>query len=264
MDPADLAKNRHAWDIRARLHLHSPFYDVPGVKAGRCTLKPPELALLPDLEGLVVAHLQCHFGLDSISLARRGASVVGLDLSPVAIEQARALAEELSVDCRFVGGNVLDAPRLVDAACDVVFVSYGAIGWLDCLDAWAGAVAGCLKPGGTLVMAEFHPVIWMFDDDFERLAYPWSSGPIRETVTGTYASPDAPDVQEMVSWNHGTADVLGALLRAGFTLTAYTEHMEAGFPFAKKAEPVGEGLYRIPSLGDGVPHVYALRASLSA
>jgi len=260
MDPTDLETNRRSWDTRASLHLHSPFYDVDGVRAGNCTLREPELALLGDLAGKRVAHLQCHFGLDTLSLARRGAQVTGLDFSSVAIDQARALATELGLSAEFVCADVNNAADVLGPVHDIVFASYGVLGWLDDIDHWARVVAGCLAPGGKLVLAEFHPVVWMFDDDFTRIAYPWSGGPIRETSTGSYGAPDARVTLESVGWNHGTADVLGAILRAGLTLEAYSEHRWSGFPCFNGSVEFAPGKYRIEALGDTIPLVYALRA----
>lgn len=260
MDTQDLETNRKAWDARARLHLDSSFYEVDAFRDGSCTLRTPELDLLPDLTGLRVAHLQCHFGMDTLSLARRGADVVGLDFSAVAVEQARTLADQTGLPARFVYANVLDAADVLGPDHDVVFASYGVLGWLDDVHRWMDAAVACLKPGGALVLAEFHPVVWMFDDDFTRIAHPWSGGPIRESSTGSYAAPDAPVTLESVGWNHGTADVLGAILRAGLTLEAYTEHRWSGFPCFNDCVEVAPGRYQIRSLGDTIPLVYALRA----
>lgn len=267
MDPADLETNRRAWDQRARLHRHSAFYDAESVLAGQCTLHAPELALLPELQGLRVAHLQCHFGLDSLSLARRGAEVVGLDFSPVAVELAQELAAEaagLAVAPRFVCADVYAASQAIVGPCDLVFTSYGVLGWLDDLDRWAGQVSALLKPGGALVMAEFHPVVWLFDDDFGGIVHPWSGGPIREEESGSYGAPDADQTLASVGWNHGTADVLGALLRAGLSLEAYTEHRWSPFPCFRGTEELAPGRHRIARLGDTIPMVYALRARKAA
>jgi SAM-dependent methyltransferase len=262
MDQHDLDTNRRSWDHRARLHLSGSFYDVAGFRAGACTLKQPELDLLGDVSGQDIAHLQCHFGMDSLSLARRGARVTGLDFSSVAVDQARNLAAELALPTRFECANVYDAADVLGPEHDLVFTSYGVLGWLDDMDRWARAVAGCLRPGGALVLAEFHPVVWMFDDTFSRIQWPWSGGPIRETATGSYAAPEAAIELESVGWNHGTADVLGALLRAGFQLEAYTEHRWAGFPCFAGSVEVAPGRYQIEKLGDTIPLVYALRARL--
>lgn len=263
MDPVDLETNRRSWDQRARLHRHSAFYDAGAVLAGQCTLHPPELALLAELHGLRVAHLQCHFGLDTLSLARRGAAVVGLDFSPAAVELARELVAQvpdLVAAPQFVCSDVYAAADAIVGPCDVVFTSYGVLGWLDDLDRWAGQVAALLKPGGALVLAEFHPVVWLFDDDFGAVVHPWSGGPIREEPAGSYGAPEAEQVLPSVGWNHGTADVLGALLRRGFQLEAYTEHRWSPFPCFRGTEEHAPGRHRIASLGDTIPMVYALRA----
>ncbi len=261
MEPTDLETNRQAWDVRAQLHNDQSFYDLAAFREGQCTLKQPELDLLGDIQNKRVAHLQCHFGMDTLSLARRGATVTGLDFSPVAVERARGLAEELGLDATFVCAEVYRAAEVLGGDFDGVFASYGVLGWLDDLDRWAANIVGCLKPGGALVLAEFHPVVWMFDDTFTRIAWPWSGGPIRETSSGSYAAPDADVELKSIGWNHGTADVLGALLRAGMRLDAYTEHRWTGFPCFTGCVEFEPGRYRIGSLGDTIPLVYALRAT---
>src|SRR5690606_3899602 len=162
-----LDKNRALWNARVAAHVNSDFYDMAGFRAGKSSLKPPELRLLGDLSGKSVLHLQCHFGQDTLSLARMGAEVTGLDFSDEAIRTARALAEELQLPASFVCGDLYDAPALLQRQYDVVFTSYGVIGWLPDLNRWAEVVASCLKPGGRFVFAEFHPVVWMLDDELE-------------------------------------------------------------------------------------------------
>src|SRR5690606_20725019 len=121
-----------------------------------------------NLKDKKVLHLQCHFGQDSISLARLGASVVGVDLSDKAIEQAQHIAQELNADARFICCDIYDLPKHLNEQFDIVFTSYGTIGWLPDLDKWASVIHHFLKPGGQFIFAEFHPVVWMFDNDFKE------------------------------------------------------------------------------------------------
>ncbi|HKK38655.1 MAG TPA: class I SAM-dependent methyltransferase, partial [Cryomorphaceae bacterium] len=149
--------NRQSWNDRVDSHLKSEFYDVEGFLKGQASLKEIELPLLGDVNGKSILHLQCHFGQDTLSLQRMGANCVGVDLSDKAIEAAQNLNEELGLNARFVACDVYEAPKHIDEKFDVVFTSYGTIGWLPDLDRWAEVIAHFLKPGGKLVFVEFHP-----------------------------------------------------------------------------------------------------------
>ena len=261
MSAADdyLAVNRAAWDARTAQHLTSAFYDVDGWLAGATSLKDIELPLLGDVRGRRLLHLQCHFGQDTLSLARMGAEVTGLDLSPRAIEEARGLATRAELEAAFVEGDVYGAPGLIDGDFDVVFASYGTIGWLPDVDRWAAVVAHFLRPGGRLVFAEFHPVPWMLDAEFRELRYAYSSPvPIVE-VEGTYTDVLAQAPQRMVTWNHGLADVIGALLRHGLRLEHFAEHDYSPYAiYGERGVEMTPGRWMIRGLERKLPLVYAL------
>ena len=150
--------NRRNWNERTAIHLKSPFYDVEGFKAGRSTLKPIEVEELGDIAGAEILHLQCHFGLDTLSLQRLGARVTGVDLSDNAIESARALAEDTGLQTQFIHSNLYDLPQVHDGRHQLIFTSYGAINWLPDLAQWAQIIVHFLNPGGSFYMVEFHPV----------------------------------------------------------------------------------------------------------
>ncbi|HEY0897662.1 MAG TPA: class I SAM-dependent methyltransferase, partial [Sphingobacteriaceae bacterium] len=173
MDPLSdyIEINRQSWNNRTAAHLNSAFYDMPAFLEGKSSLKAIELKLLGDLKGKSALHLQCHFGQDTISLERLGATVTGVDLSDQAIESARSIAAQLGSGARFICCNVYDLADHLDGQFDVVFSSYGTISWLPDLAAWARLITRFLKPGGTFVFAEFHPVVWMFDDHFRQVRY---------------------------------------------------------------------------------------------
>ena len=262
-----LALNRAAWDARTAQHLHSDFYDVTGWLAGATSLKDIESPLLgDDLRGQRLLHLQCHFGQDTLSLARLGAEVTGVDLSPRAITEARLLAERAGLSATFVEGDVYAAPELVGGDFDIVFASYGTIGWLPDVRRWAKVVAQSLRPGGRLVFAEFHPVLWTLDAEFRHFAYDYQGAePIVETE-GTYT--DAPEVdgqvlaqapQRMVTWNHGLGEVIAALLAEGLALTHLSEYDHSPFPiFGERGVEVAPGRYMIEGLERKLPLCYAL------
>jgi SAM-dependent methyltransferase len=163
--------NRRSWNNRTDTHLASAFYDVPGFLKGNSSLKDIELHLLGDVTGKSILHLQCHFGQDTLSLSRLGATVTGVDLSDKAIENAERLAKETGLPADFICCDIYDLPNYLDTTFDIVFTSYGTIGWLPDLDKWANIIARYLKPDGRFIFVEFHPVVWMFDNDFEKVAY---------------------------------------------------------------------------------------------
>lgn len=252
-------KNKAAWNERTHLHLASEFYDMPAFLAGKNALQSIELELLGDVQDKSILHLQCHFGQDTLSLARMGAHVTGVDLSDRAIAEAEKLAEELALPARFICCNLYDLPDHLDEQFDVVFTSYGTIGWLPDLDRWAAVVQRFLKPGGRFVFVEFHPVVWMFDDDFSQVKYRYfNSGPIIETVEGTYADREAPVNLESIGWNHDLGEVLGSLLAQKLEIVHFQEYDYSPYHSFSHMEKIGENQYRIKHLGDKIPLVYSL------
>lgn len=260
-----ISLNRDSWNNRVDAHLQSEFYDMPGFLSGKSSLNDIELRLLGDLSGKTVLHLQCHFGQDSISLARMGARVTGVDLSDKAIETAQKLAEETIADARFICCNLYDLPQHLDQSFDLVFSSYGTISWLPDLDHWAALIARYLKPGGRFVFAEFHPVVWMFDNDFETVGYAYANqGPIAETETGTYADRNADLKLQYVCWNHGLSEVISSLIQHGLSLNQFQEFDYSPYNCFNKTIEFEPGKFRIAHLGNKIPMVYALEATKTA
>jgi len=253
--------NRKAWNAQTKIHVDSAFYDVPGFLAGKNSLKEIECALLGDVSGKSILHLQCHFGQDSISLSRMGAQVTGVDLSDQAIREANRLADECGTDTRFICCNIYDLPEHLDGTFDIVFTTYGTIGWLPDLEKWAAIVSRYLKPDGRFIFVEFHPVVWMFDDDFQRIAYRYfNSGPITETQTGTYADTSANITQQYVSWNHGLSEVLNSLIHHGLQIRSLDEFDYSPYNCFRHTIEIAPDKYRIAHLQDSIPMVYALEA----
>jgi 2-polyprenyl-3-methyl-5-hydroxy-6-metoxy-1,4-benzoquinol methylase len=180
--------NKELWDKKTPIHIKSDFYEMEDFLAGKNSLKPIELALLGDVKGKSILHLQCHFGQDTLSLARMGAKVVGLDISETSIAKANQLNDQLGLDAEFVCCDVYSAIEHISQKFDIVFTSYGTIGWLPDMDKWADIVSHFMKPDGKFIFAELHPVVWMFDETFENIMFSYfNNGPIIETSTGTYA-----------------------------------------------------------------------------
>ncbi|EJL71889.1 class I SAM-dependent methyltransferase [Chryseobacterium populi] len=253
--------NKNSWNAKVEPHLKSDFYFVKEFLNGKSSLNSIELDLLGNIEGKTILHLQCHFGQDSISLSRLGAKVTGIDLSDKAIETAKDLAKKCGTDTEFICSDVYNLPNVLDQKYDIVFTSYGTIGWLPDLNQWANVIQHFLKPGGQFVMAEFHPVIWMFDDDFERVGYNYfNEKPIVETYEGTYADRSADLVQEYVMWNHSLAEVLQNLIKNNLEIEKFQEFDWSPYPCFKHITEFEKGKWRIEKFGNKVPIVYGISA----
>ncbi|MFN8248597.1 MAG: class I SAM-dependent methyltransferase [Ferruginibacter sp.] len=257
-----ITKNRSAWNAKTSWHVESSFYGMEDFLKGKNSLNEIELELLGDVKGKSVLHLQCHFGQDSISLARMGATVTGADLSDAAVEKANALAKELNVNADFICCNIYNLPDLLDKQFDIVFTTYGTIGWLPDLGKWAGIISRYLKPGGKFVFAEFHPVVWMFDDEFDKVAYTYhKSDPIIENISGTYADKNAPITTETISWNHSISEVLNNLVKYGMEINLFNEYDYSPYNCFNHTEEFEPGKFRIKHFGNKIPMVYAVLAT---
>lgn len=253
--------NKNSWNAKVEPHLQSEFYFVEEFLKGRTSLNSIELDILGDISGKKILHLQCHFGQDSISLSRMGAEVTGIDLSDKAIDEAKKLAEKCGTNTQFIYSDVYNLPNVLNEKFDIVFTSYGTIGWLPDMDKWAEVIAHFLQPNGKFIMAEFHPVVWMFDDDFKEIGYNYfNDGAIVETFEGTYADRKADLKQEYVNWNHGLGEVLQALLNKNLNLKTFKEFDYSPYACFKNVEEFEKGKFRIPHLGNKIPMVYALEA----
>ena len=253
--------NRASWNNRTDAHLKSEFYDLKGFLKGKTSLNDIELNLLGDVKGKTILHLQCHFGQDTISLSRLGAEVTGVDLSNKAIESAKQIAKDTQSNATFICCDIYDLPNHLEQQFDIVYTSYGTIGWLPDLDKWAKIISKFLKPKGQFVFVEFHPVVWIFDDNFEKIAYNYfNSGAIIETESGTYADKTADITQEYVVWNHSLSEVVNSLIKNGLQIKALEEFDYSPYNCFNKTIEFEPGKYRIEHLENKIPMVYSLLA----
>ena len=253
--------NKQSWNKKTPIHLESAFYDMEGFLAGKTSLKDIELSLIGDIKGKKILHLQCHFGQDTLSLARLGAAVTGVDFSDVAIAKAKELATQIHCDAKFICCNIYELANHLDEQFDMVFTTYGTIGWLPDLDQWAAIVSRFLKPGGEFIFVEFHPAVWMFDDDFQKIGYNYfNSGPIVETYSGTYADKSADLNEQYVMWNHGMSEVVNSIIQNGMELKSLDEFNYSPYPIFKHTIEPSPGIYRVEHLENKIPIVYAIKA----
>ena len=257
-----IAINKQSWNNRVQSHLNSDFYDLEGFLKGKSSLNSIELQLLGEIKNKHILHLQCHFGQDSLSLGRLGAHVTGVDLSDKAIESAIELADKTKIDADFICSDIYELPKYLDKKFDIVFTSYGTIGWLPDLDKWANIVSKYLKPGGKFIFVEFHPVVWMFDDDFQKIAYHYfNKEVIIETETGSYADKTADFTQEYVMWNHSMSDVINSLIKNGMEINSLDEFDYSPYNCFNKTEEFDTNKFRIKHLDNKIPMVYAIVAT---
>lgn len=220
--------NRETWNQKVAIHSRSDFYDLEGFRAGASSLNSYELDALGDVSGKSLLHLQCHFGQDTLSWARMGAKCTGVDISEEGIKLARSLNEELGLDAEFVCCNVLDTSKHVTETFDIVFSSYGTIGWLPDLRPWAQMISELLKPGGVFYLVEFHPIAWMFDYTVSppEMKYGYhQKEAIYEEYEGTYTDDASKKMtSKEYGWNHSLSEVISSLIDAGLTLEYLNEY----------------------------------------
>ena len=270
MDYAEI--NRLNWDERAPAHAASPNYHVAEFVADPDFLSHVvrfDLPRLGDVVGLRGIHLQCHIGTDTISLARLGALMTGLDFSQSALAQARRIAALANAEVEFVEAEVYDAVSVLGAErFDLVFTGVGAIGWLPDIRRWARTVADLLRPGGRLFIREAHPMMWALDeerdDDLLVVNYPYfeTPEPLVFETEGTYVETDEVFSHNTThSWNHGLGETVSALLEAGMELTALEEHRSVpweGLPGLMVCDENEE--WRLKERPELVPLTFTLQA----
>lgn len=256
--------NRDTWNKKVSFHKDSDFYDVPGFINGKTSLNAVEIEELGDVKGKSLLHLQCHFGLDTMSFARMGAKATGIDLSDEGIKEAQRLNKEINADATFVVSNVYDVPKTVSETFDIVFTSYGVVGWLPNLDVWAEIIAEKLNSGGVFYMVEFHPIVWMFEylETPIKMKYPYLNGDvIYEEYEGTYANDDAKIVSKEYGWNHGLGEVVTALTKAGLQIEFLHEHVESPYNCLPGMKETESGNYVLAEYEGLFPMMYSIKAT---
>jgi len=263
-------ENKQSWNKRTAVHKDSDFYDLESFKKGKSSLNKIELEEVADVKGKSLLHLQCHFGMDTMSWAREGATCVGVDLSDEAIKLAKEINAELKLKANFICANIYDladsfkAPPLEgfgEAGFDIVFTSYGTIGWLPDLDKWAEIIAYFLKPGGTFYIADFHPALWMMDDNLEKVKYNYfNTEVITEEISGTYSDRTAPIKSIEHGWNHPFSEIINALIKHNMQIKLFNEFPYSPYNCFSNLEQGDDGMWRIKGMGEKMPMMYSIKA----
>ncbi|MDE0027561.1 MAG: class I SAM-dependent methyltransferase [Spirochaetaceae bacterium] len=268
MDPR-LAVNRQNWNERVPVHAASDFYGVDRFKAGAISLNDIEREEVGPVAGKSLLHLQCHFGMDTMSWSRLGARATGVDFSDAAIELARDLNAELGLGTRFIRSNVYDLPDVLDEQFDVVYTASGVLVWLPDLAAWAKVVARFLKPGGTFYLFEGHPLCHIFADDGDlgdtelRVRNPYFPDPDGTLYGGdgySYAG-DQRIPSPSYEWRHSMAETLNALLDAGLRLQFLREFPLSNYRALPGMVRCRDGWWRLPENNASIPQMFSLKAT---
>lgn len=267
-----LEVNRAWWDARAVAHACSPDYAVESFVEDPHFLSNIvrfDLPRLGDVGGLRGVHLQCHIGTDTVSLARLGAQMTGLDSSAGSLEQARLLAARSGTAVGFVESDVYDALAVLgNGGFDLVYTGVGALCWLPLVAGWAAVVGGLLAPGGRLFMREAHPMLWTLEeersDDLLVVQHPYfeHAEPMVDEYPGTYVDTDASFADNLsYGWNHGLGEILTALLDNGLQITALTEHDTLPWnALPGQMEQTEANEWQLRNRPERVAHSYTLQA----
>ena len=266
--PDWIAANRRNWDERAAIHIanRTGFYPIERFKAGEDILHAIEAEEIGDLSGKRLIHLQCHFGLDTLCLARRGATVTGVDFSPAAIGAARSLAAELQIAAEFIESDVYQARERVSGSFDMAYVTWGTICWLPDIRRWARVVASLLGKAGVLYLADAHPSALIFEEIAGKIVpnYPWRVPPEKPLVfedAQTYTGDPAPLTQARnYEWIHPFSEILTGLAQAGLQLQFLNEHERLPWQLFPSMVPDGDRFYRLPEGSVPLPLAFSLKA----
>ena len=260
--------NRAHWDESASVHVSSKTgaYRNDDFRAGIDIMLPIEATELGSVVGKHVIHLQCHFGLDTLNLARRGAKVTGIDFSPVAIKAARALSVETGVPGDFVECNLYDAPDHVQGQFDIAYVTWGAITWLPDIRGWAKVVAHFLRPGGTLYLLEGHPAAYALEQVDGNLVptYPYFQGdtPIAFEEDNSYSGDQYIFENKLCyCWTHSLSAIISALSEAGLQLGFFHEHEHIPWKLFPMMIEASEGMFKLPDHISNFPLAFSLKAT---
>ncbi len=256
--------NKDTWNKKVGIHSKSEFYDIEGFKNGKTSLNAFELEEVGDVSGKSLLHLQCHFGQDTLSWSRLGAKCTGIDLSDEGIKKAKKLNDELGLDATFVESNLYDVPKNVKGKFDIVFTSYGVIGWLPDLKTWGEIIANKLKKGGVFYLIEFHPIVWMFDylKTPPELSYPYqNSEAIYEEYKGTYTNNEAEIISKEYGWNHGLGEVISALTGAGLHIEFLHEFEKSPYNVFPELIKTSDRMFTLKDEAKLFPLLYSIKAT---
>lgn len=259
--------NKKRWNELVDIHFKSKFYDVPGFLEGKSSLDEIELAGLGDVKGKKVLHLQCHFGMTTLSIARLGADVTGVDFCENAVAKARELSAQTGIKADFVCSNVLELDGKLDGQFDIIFTSYGILCWLPDLNKWAKTIFSHLKNDGKFFIAEYHPFMCVFSDQSTKecmtpeFPYFKSEEPYCFDADVTYTDGECRiEHNKTYEWPHSLADVIQSLIDAGLKIKEFKEYPYCNFQFLKNSTN-HDGKWWIDGLENKIPAIFSIVAT---
>lgn len=256
-----LKANKNWWNKATSIHANSKLYGVEGFKKGKSNLNTIELEELRDVKGKTLLHLQCHFGMDTLSWARNGAIATGVDLSDESIELAKKLSKEVGAPAEFICSDVYNLPKFLDKKFDIVFTSYGVLVWLPDIKKWAKIVSRFLKEGGTFYIVEIHPLTNIFSKDFKIIDSYFKKDPYIEDSCPDYADDHVNIDSKTFEWTHTLGDIVSALIEEGLKIEFLHE-----FPFTVYDQFPGlleedvNGYWKFKDQNIKIPLLFSLRA----
>jgi len=262
--------NKELWDEFARVHYEteSEEYSVKSFLEGQTTLKSYELKEMGNVKGKSLLHLQCHFGLDTLSWAREGAIVTGIDISSEGIRLAKLLANQAKLEARFIESNFYDLPKVLSEEFDIVYTSIGVLCWLNDLKEWAKIITHFLKPGGFFYIAEIHPFSLVFDNETKDIKdlqvyynYFHDPKPMEFLADGSYSSDGIKiEPKKEYEWAHSMSDIINSLIEAGLRIEFLNEYpftVWKQFPFVERG---ADGFFRLKNQKAEIPLIFTLKA----
>lgn len=255
-----LEVNRQVWDNRVEVHLNSEMYDMEAFMNGKSSVPILDLQLLGDIRGKTILHLQCHFGMDTISLARLGAKIVGVDFSQTAILTAKELNKTLNQEVDFFCCDIYNISNVITQKFDIVYTSYGVINWLPDLQRWGKLISQLLIPNGKFIMVEFHPILWMFNETFDKIDYPYSRSTPYKQYEKTYTENGNQIIGETITWNHGVSQPINGLSNNGLVIQKMNEYYYSPINLFGNMIEVKKDQFKLKGMEDKLPITYSIEA----
>lgn len=256
------ALNKKWWNDATSVHAKSKLYNLESFKKGKTSLQETEIGEVGDVEGKSLLHLLCHFGMDSLSWAREGANVTGVDFSNKSIKLARKLSKEIETPAKFICSDIYNLPNVLDGKFDIVFASYGVLLWLSNIKKFAKIINHFLSPGGFFYIIELHPFTNILSYDFVLSYKYFHHGPFVDNSSGTYTDWDNGKIKgKTYEWCYTMSDIINSLIREGLKIEFLHEFpftMYDQFPgFMEKNEM---GQYILKNKKIQIPLLFSLKA----
>ena len=258
-------QNLKYWNEIAPIHYES--YDIESLRQGKSHIDKIQQRELYPIQDKTLLHLQCHIGTDSLSLARDGAVVTGIDFSAKSIEIANQLKEELDIPATFIHSNVYDLKEKLDQKFDIVYTSQGVLAWLKDLQKWAATIVHFLKEGGTFYIMEIHPLYYIFDLDARKeiqIQYPYfhqKHPTFWDEEIGDYSARDYVSQNKTYEWTWSMSDILNALIQSGLTIEFLNEYDKLFYRGLEGMEQVEKGWWIHPKYKGMIPFTFTLKAT---